>query len=115
MPLPTSLVVIERFKDVRQMLGWNAGAGILDGQADIFARGGVRNLAGIGFIKRDGGGVHEEPSAFGHGVAGIDGEIQQNLFHHARIGVDQRERRGVIDLEGDVLAQETAEHFGHVD
>jgi len=39
---------------------------------------------------------------------------EQDLFHHAGVGLDQRRLGEVIELQGNVLAQNAAQHFGHV-
>ena len=49
-----------------------------------------------------------------HGVAGVDGEIQQHLLHHAGVGFDHRAGIAVIQLQRHVLAQKPPEHVGHV-
>ena len=50
----------------------------------------------------------------GHGVAGVDGQVQQHLLHHAGVGLDHRRRLAVIQLQRHVLAQKPAEHVRHV-
>jgi len=55
-----------------------------------------------------------EPAAKGHGVAGVDGEVQENLFELAGVGFDAAERITEAQAEFDVFANETAEKLAHV-
>ena len=49
-----------------------------------------------------------------HGVARIDRQVEQDLLDHAQIGLDGGQAGGKIHLQGDVLAQDAAEHLGNI-
>src|SRR5437868_2466331 len=88
----------ELASDTRQVFRRNARAGVLDDEADVIAGSGPRYLSRLGLRDGDDGSIDEQPSAFGHGIAGVDGEVQENLFHHARVGMNHRQAGRVIDL-----------------
>ena len=104
----------ERLENPAQVLRRDAAAGVAEGQADVAARGRLGVLMRGGGIQGDGGGFDAEPAAAGHGVAGIDGQIEQDLLDHAQVGLDGGKAGGEIHLQGDVLAQDAAEHLGDV-
>src|SRR6266540_1262393 len=74
-------------KDPSQVLGRNTTAGVRRREADKPAWSRLRMLGDIGF----GQILHRNPDAElapgGHRVAGVDSEVQNDLLHHARVGV----------------------------
>src|SRR6516162_1445338 len=50
--------------------------------------------------------ANSKPSAPRHGVAGVDGQVHQDLFHHARIRLDVCGFPAEMDLERDILAEQ---------
>jgi hypothetical protein len=101
----------KRLENAAQIFRGDAGPGIAEGEADELAWGGLGMEAGLGRVNMDGGGADQELAAFGHGVAGVDGQVDQNLLQHPRIGLDGWEARGKIHAQGNILAQNAAEHF----
>jgi len=81
----------------------HAGAGVGDGDFDITSRRDIRNL----FIL-DGSRIEldHKPAALGHGVARIDGEVDQDLFNLIAIGFDRDGLRAKLNLNADVFAEE---------
>ena len=61
-----------------------------------------------------GAGADGDGSAGGHGVARIDGEIQQNLLEHGGIGHDSDWFFGQLELEAHVFGQDAAQHLREV-
>ena len=56
-------------------------------------------------------GRHEQASASGHGVAGVDGQVDDGLLQVVGVGANGIERIGQAQLEFDILADQAAEHF----
>ncbi len=54
-------------------------------------------------------GGDEQLAAPGHGVAGIDRQVKQNLLHHAGVRLDGRQPVRVVRNQGNVLAQDALE------
>ena len=71
----------------------------------------VGQITGIHIQERN---FDSERAALGHGIARVDGEIEQHLLHHAGISLHQGRLRKVIQLQRDVLAENARQHFGHV-
>ena len=71
----------ERLEDFGSSLGVHADAGVTHGQHDVSARnqGGV--LAGCGVVQLQILCFQTEAAASGHGIAGIDSQIHDDLFH----------------------------------
>ena len=81
-------MVKKRLKNVGQNLRGHAVAGVRNAQAQELAWPRIRVAAG-----KSGTYVHQfrmdvELSAGGHGIACIDGQIDEHLPHHSGIGVD---------------------------
>ena len=57
------------------------------------------------------GNFYDERAAGGHGVACIAGEIHDNLFNHALVGVDERQDLRAFETQLDGFADETVEHL----
>ena len=114
MPLPTSLVV----KNGSKIRGKCSGAmpvpvSVTVRQTNSPApasgmRVGVRGVE-AGRVRGD-----EQLAAAGHGVAGVDGEVDEHLLDHAGIGLDEGQLGGVTALQVDVLADDPLEHLGQV-
>ncbi len=71
-------------------------------------RGQVRELVWQNFdVLR----LNEQPAAAGHGITGIRGEIEQNLFELHRIALDWREIWGQLGFDGDVYSDDPLEEL----
>jgi len=55
----------------------------------------------------------ENLAGIGHGVAGIDGEVEQHLLPSCRDRRGRARLRSELRLERDVFADEPLEHLGH--
>ena len=101
----------ERFKNVIQSLVVHAQAVIGNPHEDIGAGDEVRLFPGIGLIKSDIGSGDDEFAALGHGVPGVDRQVQDDLFHLAGVSLDDRQHRFEIEKEFDVFTDEAAQHL----
>src|SRR2546422_6373482 len=72
----------------------HADAGVRDRQADVIAGGHAVTPLDVLLVERDARRPDAQPAAAGHGVAGVDGEVQEHLLELPRVGVD-RARGGV--------------------
>ena len=72
------------------MLRRNAGAGVAHRQTDELAgaRLGMRRAAGAA-SKLDRLGGDAQLAAVGHGVAGVDDQVDEHLLDHAGVGLDE--------------------------
>ena len=87
MPSPLGLVVKNGSKTRSTTSAWHAGAGVADPQADVAARAaGGSGTAVLGRRIIDVGGVDGQRAAVGHRVAGVDGEVDQDLLELAGVG-----------------------------
>ena len=93
----------------------NPGSGVGDAKTDESAGPALGDLRGRGVIEFDERGLDEEASAVGHGVAGVNGEVEQDLVDHAGVGVDHQGIGGELELHLNVLAEDAVKHLGHVD
>src|SRR5205823_14256146 len=76
-------------KDLREVLSWDADAGVLEPNLDAVARRrGVRQ---------------PQRAAVRHRLARIDGQVEKGLPQHRRIAVDPRRGRGSIDLDANAV------------
>lgn len=107
----------ERFPDVGEDVGWNAGAGVFDLDGKERAWPTFLDLAGGFGGENDVFGAKEQGAALRHGVAGVDGEVQEDLMNLGGVRLDgpeigrdvvvenDRFRKSFLDERGDV-AQE---------
>ncbi len=104
----------EGFEDMGESIWGDTAAGIGDFEEHVGAGVGV-GLGGGGIFV-DGGalGADEELAAFGHGVAAIDGEVEDNLFEHDGVDLDVGEVGGEGEVDGDTFADGALHHIGHV-
>ena len=100
----------ERFDHARQEIGRNAAAGIGDGERDIVAGGAVRRVVGgqRNILRRN-----RYASAIGHGIAGIDREIDQRQFELGFVDADRPRRGGNIDQEFDIDMHGAGQHVAN--
>ena len=65
-------------------------------------------VAGVLLVEIDVRGLERQPSAVGHRIAGVDRQIDQDLFDLAAIEPDRRQVRRREQFEVDVLADAAA-------
>jgi len=92
----------------------HADAGVRDRQAGVITGRHAMTPLDVLLVQRDARGPDAQPAAAGHGVAGVDGEVQKHLLELPGVGVDRAcggiERRGELD----VLAEQAPQHPVHV-
>src|SRR5258707_13750156 len=90
----------------------HADAGIPDDEFDVTAGG--HTVCGDGAVSRFQIACFEqELPAVGHRIAGVDGEIQDDLFHLTGVGEDRSQIRRELRRDRDVLADQAAKEFFH--
>ena len=77
---------------------------IASGGQDMFPE--MHRLA-MGFI----GGGNQNLAASSHRLAAGHGEIDEDLFDLAPVGLNRPQFLGWVDFQGDAFAEETIEHF----
>ena len=68
----------------------------------------------VNLVDLDRAGADRQRASAGHGVAGVDGEVHEDLLHHAGVRLHEGELRGGIELQGDGFAEQPLEHFRQV-
>ena len=102
------------FKDAAQVLRSDTAAVVGCRQRNEPASAGPRMLSKVAGVQVLDGDFNRELAAAGHSVPRVDRQVQEDLFHHASIGFDQRRLGKVIELQRDILAEDARQHFGHV-
>ena len=92
----------------------HAGAGVAHDEGDVAAGGDFVRAGGARLSEVGVGGGEGEFSAFGHGLAGVDGEVDDDLLDLDGIGVDGAQFIGGAEVEADILAEETGQDPDHV-
>ena len=72
--------------------------------------GDARVRRGVLLAEHHVAGLDRQDACLGHGVARIDGQIQNHLLDLRRIDLDRPEARGFVPSEIDVLADQAAQH-----
>src|SRR5690606_3497116 len=75
----------ERLEDLVEVFGGDADAGVADGQAHVVAGFDFSGEARVGLGDFKDAGLKREGAAGGHGVAGVDGEVEQDLVELGRV------------------------------
>ena len=95
----------EGIERTRLHLGRHADPGIADRDTDIIARRKVFLLTGIGRVERDIGRLDHQLAAIGHGVAGVDRQVDDRGF---QLGLIDRARPDIaieLKFHDDLFAQ----------
>ena len=71
-------------------------------------------VCACGLVHLDPFGRNEQLPAVGHGVPRVDHQVEQHLFQHARVGLDERQARRITAFQADILADDALEHLGQV-
>ena len=110
-PRPLALGAEERLEDPGLGHRVHAGAGVGDRQQDVGAgrHVGVGRCTPVADVEGD--GAQRQPAAGRHGVAGVDGEVDDHLLHLP--GVDLHLAQLGVELgdELDVLSQQPLQHL----
>ena len=95
----------EWLEDVVEDVALHAGAGVRDGKDDPASGRDCGRGSARGWFHECVASLDHEPTAARHGVTGVDREIDEELFHLARICLDQRQVRVHHRGDFDVLAE----------
>ena len=104
---------VERLEDVAQHLRRHAGPGIGHRQQDVVPGRDVVARGRIGFVEGGVAGLDDQGATVGHGVARVEGQVQQCVLDQTRIGRGGPEILAGGDLDGDRLAQGAAQQLRH--
>ena len=94
----------EGLEDVRLDLGGHAVAGIADREHDVGARLDLGMGPGVGLVQGHVAGRERQPAPVRHRVAGVDGQVEQDLLDLPRVGLDAPGGRIERGRDLDVLA-----------
>ena len=95
---------------MRLGVGVHADAAVGDAEQDVRARHHGWMLAGVRFVEDDVARLDGEAAAVGHGVARVDGEVQDHLLELARVGAHGGEIGSERGGELNVLADQPPQH-----
>ncbi len=93
----------ERLEDVRDDIGAHAGSRVAHRELDELSRADLRVQAGVVLVEFGGACLDGQRAAAGHRVAGVDGEVQEDLLHLAPVCSDPGQVRCQLDPQLDVL------------
>lgn len=102
-PLALGLCGKERIENLLQDILGNAAARVRDRKTSKGARLCVGVISHIRFRERSSRGADGQPSPVRHGVAGVDREVQQNLFKLSGIRPDARHLLTEPELDSHIL------------
>src|SRR5260370_41705539 len=111
-PLPSSLVV-KNGSNRRLNLVRHAGAGIGYREHHVLPRLHGKVLAGVILVEIDVRGFDRQRAAVGHGIAGVHGEIEDDLLDLSAIRFHYRQLGPQIENDLDVFSDETLEKISH--
>ena len=104
----------EGLEHARARRGVHTGAGIADGEEDIRARLGIDVLLGVRAVDLHLVRFDGEDAAVRHGIAGVDGEVQEHLVNLRRISTNRSQLRCQDRGELDLLSDQPAQHLVRV-
>ena len=99
----------ERLEDAADHVGRDADAGVLHLDQQVFA-GGDAELGELqAFALGDVAGADGEGAAVGHGIPGVDGQVDDDVLELGLVGLDVPQVAAGQDLERHLLAQRLVE------
>ncbi len=114
MPSPTPLVGEKEFEDFAEGLFIHAAARVSHAQECVTARLGPGVGLAILLINPHILRLDGNLAAGGHGVAGVDAEVHQDLLDLSRIGTDDPQVMTGKEVECDVLTDHASDHLHQV-
>ena len=103
----------ERFKGAGLNGLGHAGSGVGNGEEDVLARFGVGVGGGEFLAEQDVGGFNGQPPAVGHGVAGVNSQVDDDLFELGRVHFYGPQGRCQAGVQFDVFADDAPQHLAH--
>ena len=113
-PLALFLGREERFKHMSLSLGIHSVAGVLDRENDVGTGGHGVGRAGAGFFELHIPGFQNELSTRGHGIAGIDGQIHNDLVDLSRVHLNASQVGIERGHQFYVLANQVVKHLFNI-
>src|ERR1700730_659808 len=104
----------ERFEDAGLGGGFHTVAGVGNGDDHVVSTLDRRMEMGVLAVDEKILRIDGELAAERHGVAGVDGEIEEDLLELAGVGFDAAEGIAEAQAEFDVLADQAAEELAHI-
>ena len=104
----------ERIEGMGHDIRRHAGARIGQGQHHILPRGHLHMLGGIRTVEIGIARLDGELAAFGHGVARVDGHVEDGVLDLGGIDEGVPEPAGDDCLDLDMLAEAAPQHVGHL-
>ena len=103
----------ERFEDAVADVGRDTGAGVGHVDAHIVAGAGVQVGLHIVLVQPGVGDADGQRARAGHGVARVDRQVDQRVFHLAGVGAHRPQVSGDVQVDGHAFAQHPLQHVGH--
>ena len=104
---------VERLERAGEHVAGHARAGVGDADRHILPRLHVGLRRRVALVEIDVGGLDRQLAALGHGVAGVDGKIENADLELGRIGVHPPHAAGEHGFDDDLLAERAPEKVGH--
>jgi hypothetical protein len=101
----------ERLKDAIASLRVHADAGVGNGKDGVRTGDDVRIEAAVGIVEDRHFGFNGEAAAIGHGIAGVEAEVHENLLDLGGVGFDGL-KIGGDEFHFDVLVDDLVEETG---
>ena len=114
-PLPGPFEVKNGLNTLSRIAGGNAGSGIAHRDHGVAAGPDVAVHPGVVFVEKDQAGLDDQLAAVRHGVAGVEGEIEDRGGE--LIGIDDRRTSLVFEhrFDLDMLAERPLQQFRGID
>ena len=110
----------ERFENLLHHIGRNASACVRQLDEDILAHLHAAIIQLRNLVRLDIAGPDSDRATFGHGIPGIDRQIDQHLLELAEIGLDRPQIAAEFELQLDIGADQPVDkhaqvpnHIGH--
>jgi hypothetical protein len=112
-PVPFSALVVKNGSQIRAIVAASMPQPV-SLTASSTCGPGFGVVVGVGFVQLGVAHLDGELAALGHGVAGVDRQVEQHLLDVAGVGLDRPQLRVGHGDQLDVLADDAAEHPVHV-
>src|SRR5450432_3493770 len=89
-------------------------ARVAEGQNDMGSAMGTWVLGNVMLVDFSVPGLDEDLASAGHRVSRVHGEVHQNLFNLARVGLDAVNRGSGAEGNSDIFANNSRQHVDHV-
>ena len=103
---------VERVEDAPEDFGAHPATGVRRGQADKPARARFEMVARGRLVEHGQAGDNTDGPTAGHGIPGIQRQVNEDLFHIALVRARFRQVRRAVQFQFVGLADELAERFG---